>query len=81
MHALSARFGRETQRLHLLSRSSSILFEMTSAGKVSRALNSWAREGQDFLGGGADSHAFQSLLMDYFADDSSESMPLDTPSH
>ena len=37
--------------------------------EVSQALNRWAKEGCDLLGGGADSHALQSFVGDFFTGD------------
>ena len=38
---------------------------MSRAADVSKALNRWARDGHDILGA-SDSHAFSSLIQDYF---------------
>ncbi len=53
---------------------------MSGAKKIARALNSWARDGLDFLGG-ADGSALEELISEFMADPGSEAHPLDCKSH
>ncbi len=75
MHAFGARTWREildAANAFLLLHFLCIIKMSKNDQEASEALNLWAREGHDLLGGGADGHAFRSFVTDFFCGDHSQ---------